>query len=118
MRHAMAGMVFRTGHSICTSPNWRKNGKDFHRTPTSDFSTTRRPGYGDLTVRGDHPDSPSQLEAIRRVKPKLAVFGHIHEGRGVWTLDHGQQQIILANVSAVDERYHCIYEEMQWELPF
>src|SRR6478672_2072725 len=43
-------------------------------------------GYGDRTVRGDHTGSTSLLERIERVRPRLVVFGHIHEGRGRWTL--------------------------------
>jgi predicted phosphodiesterase len=38
-------------------------------------------GHGDLTASGEHVGSPALLEAIERVEPALAVFGHIHEGR-------------------------------------
>jgi Icc-related predicted phosphoesterase len=74
-------------------------------------------GYGDLTVRGDRTGSPSQLDAIRRVKPRLVVFGHIHEGRGQWTLDLGQRSTTLANVSVVDERYRLVRPPATFELP-
>ncbi len=39
-------------------------------------------GHGDLTAIGDRVGSPALLAAIERVQPPLAVFGHIHEGRG------------------------------------
>jgi Icc-related predicted phosphoesterase len=46
------------------------------------------------------------LERIRVVKPKVAVFGHIHEGRGEWHLG----STVLANVTVVDARYQLVYE--------
>ena len=39
-------------------------------------------GHGDLTSIGDHVGSQALLAAIERAQPPLAVFGHIHEGRG------------------------------------
>jgi len=39
-------------------------------------------GHGDLTAVGDRVGSAALLEAIERVQPALAGFGHIHEGRG------------------------------------
>jgi hypothetical protein len=39
-------------------------------------------GHGDLTSNGDHVGSSALLAAIERTQPPLAVFGHIHEGRG------------------------------------
>jgi Icc-related predicted phosphoesterase len=50
--------------------------------------------------------SPSLLERIRVVKPKVVVFGHIHEGRGEWHLG----STVLANVTVVDARYQLVYE--------
>lgn len=40
-------------------------------------------GHGDLTSRGEHVGCADLLDAIRRIKPKYHVFGHIHEGYGV-----------------------------------
>ena len=39
-------------------------------------------GHGDRTAIGDHVGSQALLAAIERTQPPLAVFGHIHEGRG------------------------------------
>jgi Icc-related predicted phosphoesterase len=50
--------------------------------------------------------SPSLLERIRRIQPKLVVFGHIHEGRGEWCLGN----TVLANVTIVDACYRHVYE--------
>jgi hypothetical protein len=39
-------------------------------------------GHGDLTSTGEHVGSTALLAAIEGKQPALAVFGHIHEGRG------------------------------------
>ena len=39
-------------------------------------------GHGDLTAVGDRVGSTALLDVIERRQPPLAVFGHIHEGRG------------------------------------
>jgi hypothetical protein len=57
--------------------------------------------------------SPSLLERIRVVKPKLAIFGHIHEGRGEWRLDEGT---LLANVTILDVAYEMAYPPWEVEL--
>jgi hypothetical protein len=65
-------------------------------------------GYGDAVPRGGGVEltgSPSLLERIRAVKPKLAIFGHIHEGRGEWKVG----DTILANVSILDEKYRHVH---------
>jgi predicted phosphohydrolase len=40
-------------------------------------------GFGDDTGR-DEAGCDDLLEAVRRVKPRLHLFGHIHEDGGVW----------------------------------
>ena len=39
-------------------------------------------GHGDLTAIGEHVGSSALLDGDRARQPPLAVFGHIHEGRG------------------------------------
>jgi Icc-related predicted phosphoesterase len=39
-------------------------------------------GHGDLTTRGDRAGCADLLDALDRVRPRLHVFGHIHEGYG------------------------------------
>lgn len=60
-------------------------------------------GFGDLTETGNRTGSPSLLARIEQVKPKLVVFGHIHEAFGRWTINDGVTT--LANVTHVDVRY-------------
>lgn len=72
-------------------------------------------GHGDAVpsrhgVR--HPGSPSLLERIEQIRPKLAVFGHIHEGRGVSEVG----TTMLANVTLLDEHYRPVHAPWVFEL--
>lgn len=76
-------------------------------------------GYGDRAPRVnaagyEETGSPSLLEKIKEVKPKLAIFGHIHEGRGSWDLDGTK----LANVTVLNRRYELVYEPWIFNLDF
>ena len=67
-------------------------------------------GYGDLAgpnqfnPTGHHTGSPSLTRRILEVRPQLVVFGHIHEGYGVYDLEN----MVLANVSLLNERYEMV----------
>ena len=36
----------------------------------------------DLTIHGEHAGCPDLLARVEQIKPRLHVFGHIHEGYG------------------------------------
>jgi Icc-related predicted phosphoesterase len=55
-------------------------------------------GYGDLNDMQEHVGDKELLMAIKRVKPKISVFGHIHEGYGKWKVGPTR----LLNVSVCD----------------
>jgi 3',5'-cyclic AMP phosphodiesterase CpdA len=68
-------------------------------------------GYGDLSVvRGagesEHHGSRELLAAIKRVRPRLVIAGHIHEGHGRYEYDG----IPIYNVSVVDEAFRLVHE--------
>lgn len=68
-------------------------------------------GYGDLTVlrgagQSEHHGSCELLAAIKRVRPKLVICGHIHEGHG----RHEYDGIPIYNVSVVDEQFRLVHE--------
>lgn len=81
-------------------------------------------GYGDLAPRvikdeneqewpsGECTGSPSLLKKITEIKPKLVIYGHIHEGYGQWLLDN----TILANVSVLNGQYVMTRPPMVFEL--
>ncbi len=63
---------------------------------------------GDL----EHVGSPSLLDRVLKVKPKLHVFGHIHEGRGEYERDG----VKFVNATVVDRRYKLSYLPMIFEM--
>ncbi len=56
--------------------------------------------------------SPSLLDRVRRVRPRLHVFGHIHEARGRWHRDG----TTFANVSVLDGRYEMAHPPMVFKI--
>lgn len=58
-------------------------------------------GYGGATASGVEAGAQAAVELVDRVRPRLAAYGHIHEGRGAWERDG----TALHNVAAVDLRY-------------
>jgi Icc-related predicted phosphoesterase len=72
-------------------------------------------GYGDgVPERGGvrRTGSPSLLARIEKVQPLLAIFGHIHEGRGEWRLG----RTVLANCTLMDAGYDLAHPPWQYEL--
>lgn len=85
--------------------------------PDTDILVVHGPphGYGDgVPRRGglDSTGSPSLLDRIRQIQPKLVVFGHIHEGRGEWLVGNSR----LANVTLLNASYEPVYEPWVYEL--
>jgi Icc-related predicted phosphoesterase len=61
-------------------------------------------GVGDEGVRGHPLGSPSLRARIEEIKPKLVVFGHIHEGYGQYQIG----ETLCVNASHMDERYRPV----------
>jgi Icc-related predicted phosphoesterase len=57
---------------------------------------------------GEHCGSPSFREKIFDIKPKLVLFGHIHEGHGVSEFN----DIIFVNAALMDAQNTPIYDPM------
>jgi Icc-related predicted phosphoesterase len=72
----------------------------------TDVLITHGPPYGilDQVPRGEHVGCEELRKALQRVRPKIHVFGHVHEGYGVLK----QDGITFANASICDERYRPI----------
>ena len=67
-----------------------------------DILMTHGPPFeqGDRTARGERVGCDDLRLALRRIRPRLHVFGHIHEGHGVTHADG----IIFVNASSCDRR--------------
>jgi predicted phosphodiesterase len=84
--------------------------------PNTDILVVHGPprGYGDGVPEAGgvrHSGCPYLLERIQAIQPQLAVFGHIHEGRGAWQLGRTQ----LANVTLLDAAYRPVFEPWVWQ---
>jgi predicted phosphohydrolase len=63
-------------------------------------------GIGDRTVDGREEGCRDLLdEVVGRVRPRLHLFGHIHEGYGRVERDG----IVFVNAAVVDERYEMVH---------
>ncbi len=85
--------------------------------PVTDILVLHGPphGYGDGVPRGgvvQHTGSPSLTEKIREIKPRLAIYGHIHEGRGEYRLG----PTVLANVTILDVEMNHVHPVWTHEL--
>lgn len=68
----------------------------------TDVLITHGPPMGTLDfVHGDHVGCADLRDRIEVIRPKLHVFGHIHEGSGIEATD----DTIFVNASICDEAY-------------
>jgi len=81
----------------------------YHKQPIAipeniDVLITHGPPFGilDKTVRGEKVGCQDLLAAIKRIKPKFHIFGHIHEDYGTVTKD----ETTFVNASLLNERYY------------
>ena len=108
--------------------NWafnRQRGEDIKKhwdiiPNDTDILITHGPprGFGDLLCNkfrrpGENPNvgCDDLLDAVKRVKPKVNVFGHIHEGYGTYE-DNGT---IFINCSVLNRRYELVNEPIKVE---
>lgn len=69
-------------------------------------------GFGDQTISGENVGSRTLLSRLDVVKPKLVVFGHIHEGQGVYLTDG----MTLANVTLLNIYYKRAHDPYVTEI--
>jgi Icc-related predicted phosphoesterase len=86
--------------------------------PDTDILVVHGPpyAYGDGVPERDgvrHTGSMALLARIREIRPKLVVFGHIHEGRGEWRVGES----VLANVTLVNAGYRPVYKPWEFTWP-
>lgn len=74
-------------------------------------------GFGDrfvdvITGKIEHLGSKELLHAIERVRPRVVVCGHIHDGHGRYI----HAGVPIYNVSVVNDRYRHVYQPTIIEL--
>lgn len=73
----------------------------------TDVLITHSPPYGILdVVYGDNVGCEDLAKVLKRIRPKLHVFGHIHQGYGLKELDG----TIFVNASVRNEKYWLVNE--------
>ncbi len=74
----------------------------------TDVLITHTPPYGirDFLPTGENVGSQALEEAVRRVRPSVHIFGHIHGGHGTEYSD----DTIFYNVSVCDDDYNLVYK--------
>jgi predicted phosphodiesterase len=79
-----------------------------------DILVTHCPPFGILDITGNGPVGSKSLNyAIAKIKPKLIVFGHIHEQGGrIYDLMHTK----FVNASHVNEHYEPVNKPIRIEL--
>jgi Icc-related predicted phosphoesterase len=69
-------------------------------------------GIGDRTLEGDQAGCADLREIVERIRPRLHIFGHIHEGAGAATLG----RTTFVNASSVDRRYRPVHAPVVLDL--
>ena len=79
-----------------------------------DVLITHGPPYGvlDKTVSGENVGCEDLLSKIQEIKPKFSIFGHIHEGYGIFK-DKG---ITFINACSLNERYKIKHDPIVFEI--
>jgi hypothetical protein len=104
-----AGLSFYGTPWVPNLRQWAFYGDDETRAakvasiPSVDVLISHGPprGHGDQLVRGTSVGCKFLAVRLATTPPPLTVFGHIHEGYGLWE----RPRSTLANVAYVDERY-------------
>jgi Icc-related predicted phosphoesterase len=69
-------------------------------------------GHGDMTMRGEAVGCKDLLEVVEEVKPRLHIFGHIHEGAGVSEND----ETTFINACTCDLQYEPVNAPVVFDL--
>ena len=80
----------------------------------TDILITHGPVFGQLdkTTRGENVGCEDLLHAIDKIKPKIHICGHIHEGYGQTT----SSKTKFINASVLDEKYGLTNPPITFEL--
>ncbi|CAO3666973.1 unnamed protein product [Rhizopus stolonifer] len=86
--------------------------------PPVDILVTHTPplGFQDQIIRNNrHVGCPYLRDKIKEIKPKVSIFGHIHEGHG-YTFD--EDGILYINASLNNHRYKPVHTPIVFDMPY
>ena len=89
--------------------------ESYNKIPeATDILITHTPPYGilDMVLRGEQVGSKELLCRIQEIKPKLSVFGHIHESYGTTKID----ETTFINCAICNLGYKPINKPLVFEL--
>jgi Icc-related predicted phosphoesterase len=69
-------------------------------------------GIGDLTARGEQTGCQDLLEVVEKIKPRVHIYGHIHEGFGITS----NEATTFINASSCDHLYQLVNSPLVFEL--
>lgn len=69
-------------------------------------------GFGDQTFRGERVGCQDLLEIVSMIRPRVHIFGHIHEAYGRWP----EGPTTFVNASSVDLAYRPVNQPVVLEL--
>ncbi len=80
----------------------------------TDILVTHGPVYNilDKTINGEHVGCEDLLQAVKEIKPKVHIGGHIHEAYGSKEVDG----TLFINPSVLNERYEMVNEAVVFEV--
>jgi Icc-related predicted phosphoesterase len=80
----------------------------------TDILITHGPAYGilDLTIHNIHVGCEELKDKIESIKPKVHIFGHIHEAYGTYA----NSNIRYINASVLNVRYQMVNEPLSFNL--
>lgn len=87
---------------------------DYYIPENTDIIISHGPpyGFGDITFDGQHVGSHSLLEAVKRIRPKILVTGHLHFGYGVYNVG----DTIVVNAAHMDDDYRPVNQPILVEI--
>lgn len=69
-------------------------------------------GHGDKTIKNENCGCVDLMNAIKRVQPRVHIFGHIHEGYGVTK----EGNTIFINASSLNVNYKMHNKPVVFEI--
>lgn len=114
----ICGLLYPERSSVCLGrlrPEWRRICyKRIAFEQQLDVLVTHAPPFSRCDCDPvEHGGSFTLLEAVKKYRPRVHVFGHCHEGHGCSYDGH----TLYVNCSIVDDKYKAVFKPIVFDLP-